>query len=878
MIQRHPSISQEIKSFRLAKLFNKSYMILLAAVLCIGLFATTAGAVNPILPDWEYVPDGEPYVFEDPDNPGEYRMYIYGSHDINVTNYCGTDQVVWSAPIDDLTDWRYDGVAFQYFDPITGDPDTLFAPDVAVVYGEDGSPTYYFYPNCQGNAADGTDRMVFVASSDRPDGPFEIINMVDEEAGIAEGVFGFDPAAFVDDDGRVYGYWGFNGSITGEVAGSHAAELDPSTMATILEGTEEVFPLMADDFFEASSIRKLYNEDGTDAIYLFIWSTLADGSKLNYAYGDSPLVPFTTGGTIVHNNNLTGGNNHGSIVEVDGQWFIVYHRKTSTSYARQAMAEAIDITIDWDARTVSIPTAENTSQGFEVDGLDPFQEYSAGIACYISGLNILRTDDRFDGVNNLYSAGNNSYAAYKYFNFEGGASNMEISMEMVPQGNDGTVYVRSGSSSGTVLASFTITSDMAKELTTFTAPISGSLSGQQAIYFTFSSSSTSTNVVDVYSFAFKQHDIQGIDFDVATTDYVVDGVSPITATTTDENTNITITQAAADNGNYAVVTFETNGVLSTYTVQMGTEDATAMAAAIAENEAVANNKFAIGSILIDGASIATTDDVASSLAGNVLTLSKGNTSQVSNVDVYAEKSYAQLTALMVEAEAYADADYTNASFAPLCYALWAAESLAGDDLTTEYISMCYDALETAIDNLEIPTVVQATVDAVIMTTTSYAITVSDSYGLTDLDFTAVLTGTTDVAVTDGATVTVLGDNSVAINFSGAVSGDGNVIVIDVLDGSATTLALESVACVGTADDGTSQVGRTYYTTEAVSFSSNADINGDGKVNLLDLTDLSQYLNITNQDASWSKAQPSDLNGDGVVDLTDAIAIHGQFYQ
>lgn len=31
-------------------------------------------AYNPYLPSWEYIPDGEPYVFND-------RVYIYGSHD-----------------------------------------------------------------------------------------------------------------------------------------------------------------------------------------------------------------------------------------------------------------------------------------------------------------------------------------------------------------------------------------------------------------------------------------------------------------------------------------------------------------------------------------------------------------------------------------------------------------------------------------------------------------------------------------------------------------------------------------------------------------------------------------------------------------------------
>ena len=45
-------------------------------------------AQNPYLPLWEHLPDGEPRVFEDPDNPGKYRAYIIGSHDVTYTGYC----------------------------------------------------------------------------------------------------------------------------------------------------------------------------------------------------------------------------------------------------------------------------------------------------------------------------------------------------------------------------------------------------------------------------------------------------------------------------------------------------------------------------------------------------------------------------------------------------------------------------------------------------------------------------------------------------------------------------------------------------------------------------------------------------------------------
>ena len=53
-------------------------------------------AFNPYLPSWEYIPDGEPYVFDG-------RVYVYGSHDFyNGYVFCMGDYVCWSAPVDDL--------------------------------------------------------------------------------------------------------------------------------------------------------------------------------------------------------------------------------------------------------------------------------------------------------------------------------------------------------------------------------------------------------------------------------------------------------------------------------------------------------------------------------------------------------------------------------------------------------------------------------------------------------------------------------------------------------------------------------------------------------------------------------------------------------
>ena len=69
----------------------------------VGITFMKKQAFNPYLPSWEYIPDGEPYVFNG-------RVYVYGSHDFyNGYVFCMGDYVCWSAPVDDLGNWRYEG-------------------------------------------------------------------------------------------------------------------------------------------------------------------------------------------------------------------------------------------------------------------------------------------------------------------------------------------------------------------------------------------------------------------------------------------------------------------------------------------------------------------------------------------------------------------------------------------------------------------------------------------------------------------------------------------------------------------------------------------------------------------------------------------------
>ena len=509
---------------------------------------------NPYLPLWEHIPDGEPYVFEDPDQPGQYRVYIYGSHDNLISNYCGRDQVVWSAPVEDLTHWRYDGIILSVDKNAAGEPlspdglaDVLYAPDVTLVTAADGSKTYYLYPNDQHGGRNG-----LIARSSRPDGPFEVCNWSRENPNATDGVLAFDPAVFVDDDGRVYGYWGFERS--------YAAELDPATMATVKPGTGIVEDMVSGryqegifSFFEASSIRKIKDK------YVFIYSRFTkDGEfglpvsnyTLAYAYSDHPLGPWTYGGTIIDARarevNEQGeviasatvdGNTHGSICEINGQWYVFYHRQTGTNeFARQAMVAPIEVKVEeGEGGKVEISEGEYTSEGFSLRGLDPLERHSAGIACWYTGPktaihewpnNVFfgsyvaagyGTDSNFDAPydlkNNTNLVVNNtdgSIVGYKYFNFDGthGRKALKLLLTLIPEGIDGTIEIMADrpwtSQGGKLLGSLHLKADMPQVSTEMEAelPAAAELEGKHAIFFKFSSPVKEKSLCQLESFCF----------------------------------------------------------------------------------------------------------------------------------------------------------------------------------------------------------------------------------------------------------------------------------------------------------------------------------------------------------------------------------------
>lgn len=349
--------------------------------------------INPYLPSWEYVPDGEPHVFGD-------RVYIYGSHDrFGGYAFCLNDYVCWSAPVEDLTDWRYEGVIYTRKEAPHNEDGShcLYAPDVT--QGADGRFYLYYAPD--GVCA------ISVAVCEKPAGKYEYYGDVHYADGTPLGSregdeYQFDPGVLTEGD-TTWLYSGFCPPLLAARNGAQAIGLDKD-MLTIIEEPVIVAPSASKargtsfeghGFFEAGSIRKINNK------YYFIYSSELS-HELCYAVSDAPNHPFVYGGTLVDNGDLGisktaryfTGNNHGSIEKIRGRWYVFYHRHTNSSmYCRQGMMEPIDISADG-----KIAQAEMTSCGPNGGALPGIGEYPAYAACNLYMTNPSQADVQ-SGIN-----------------------------------------------------------------------------------------------------------------------------------------------------------------------------------------------------------------------------------------------------------------------------------------------------------------------------------------------------------------------------------------------------------------------------------------------------------------------------------------------
>lgn len=412
---------------------------------------------NPYMPLDIYIPDGEPHVFSD-------RIYVFGSHDREGgTEFCELDYEAFSAPVNDLTDWRREGIIYRSSqDPhVTKNRKDMYAPDV--VQGNDGK--YYLYYCLEGFAGP-----ISVAVCDSPAGKYEYYGEVRYPDGrpMLRSI-PFDPG-IINDDGRIWLYygWGLGMDLREQtedlsdaeqlcqlfcktpeemkiekehtILGANVVELEDDMLTVkgepnrILEAAmraERGTVYYEHTFFEASSIRKFGD------LYYFIYSSNTN-YELCYATSKYPDRDFVYRGVIIADGDIgfegrkpeerltATGNNHGSIECINGQYYIFYHRLThNTCFSRQACAERIEIEDDGTIRQV-----ERTSCGLNGGPLQTEGIYPAPIACVLTNghmphLSSVEENPLAPNINHagderfITEISNGTIVGYKYFKFSG---------------------------------------------------------------------------------------------------------------------------------------------------------------------------------------------------------------------------------------------------------------------------------------------------------------------------------------------------------------------------------------------------------------------------------------------------------------------------
>lgn len=334
-----------------------------------------------------------------------------------------------------------------------------------------------------------------VLTADSPEGPYTdpigkaLINKSTPGFGDVEWLF--DPGVLVDDDGTGYLYVG------GGVPSGKAA--DPGTARVVKLGADmtslsgQYERLNPPYLFEDSSILKVGNTYYYS--YCTNWNTGGNPYGFNNAEiavmtSTDPMKGFTYKGIALRNPAAYqldgGGNNHHSIVEFKGKYYVLYHSRHQ-SRAMNIRATSSDGSIDLGGnyRSCHIDEASFSNGMFSATGsmkgvsavgtINPYEKVQAETMSNQSkGITV-------NGLQDTTVSGNKGeWIKTSVVDFKNGTNSIKI------KGKGGAVKICAGSPTGTVIGYAELGSTMSEVEFATTANITG----QKDIYFVFGNDNT----------------------------------------------------------------------------------------------------------------------------------------------------------------------------------------------------------------------------------------------------------------------------------------------------------------------------------------------------------------------------------------------------
>lgn len=425
------------------------------------------------------------------------RVYIYATNDVlqyddagkvkdNTYSDINKISVISS---DDLVNWTDHGaIVVARHEGAAKWATQSWAPAAAhkVIDGKDKF-FLYFANNASG---------IGVLTSDSPTGPWidpigkPLISRSDPGA---QGVtWLFDPAVFVDDDGKAYIYYGGGIQEGQEAMPNTARVMQLGDDMTSVIGEAQVIP--APFMFEDAGINKV-----GDTYYYTYCTNFYNGERpegsppageIAYMTSSSPMGPWTYQGTILKNPGFffgVGGNNHHAIFKFNDEWYIAYHAQTLSKAMGVAQGyrstHLNKVTFNADG---SIQEIAADLKGVDaVKTLNPYDRTEAETVAWSAGINVVPADE--EGTHMAVDdIDNGDWTAVANVDFGEGASTFTAVVSGTTEGS--SIEVRLDGPEGQLVGTLDVPSGAEDKWVEATTPIQGA-AGIHSVYFVFSGKS-----------------------------------------------------------------------------------------------------------------------------------------------------------------------------------------------------------------------------------------------------------------------------------------------------------------------------------------------------------------------------------------------------
>ena len=428
--------------------------LMTVAMLCLAaLFAPAAHADNPIV-QTIYTADPAPLVYNG-------RVYLYTGHDEdNSTYFTMKEWRVWSSA--DMVNWTDHGsplnlASFSWASANAWAGQTVYR-----------NGKFYWYVPMTVRA---TGQMgIGVAVSNSPTGPFT--DAIGRPL-VSNGQI--DPTVFVDDDGQAYLYWGnpdlwyvrLNADMT-----SYSGSPTKITLTTAGFGARTGDANRPTLFEEGPWV---YKRDG---LYYIVFAAKCCSEFIAYSTATGPTGPWTYRGTVMPTQG-SSFTNHPGVIDFNGGSYFFYHNGAlpgGGGFTRSVAVEKFSYNSDG-----TIPTITMTSAGApQVGTLNPYVRQEAETIAWESGV---ETEPASEGGMNVGYIDNGDYIKVKGVAFGGGATSFSARVASAASG--GTIELRLGSPSGTVVGTCAVPGTGGWQTwTTVTCPVGGA-TGTQDLYLRF---------------------------------------------------------------------------------------------------------------------------------------------------------------------------------------------------------------------------------------------------------------------------------------------------------------------------------------------------------------------------------------------------------